>query len=110
MKKRQLQQGDVIIKEIEALPEVVNPVTKQNGRIIIMEGEAAGHNHVIDTDKAALWVLEKGGAARKYLKVAELVTIYHDEHKPLLISAGIYEIGRIQEYDYFTMLERIVND
>ena len=110
MKKGQLQQGDVIIREIDTLPEGVNPVPEQSGRIIIMKGEATGHDHVIKSNKATLWIPEKCGTVKKYLEVAEPVIIYHGEHKPLLIPAGIYEIGKIQEYDYFAMMERIVND
>lgn len=110
MNKRQIQQGDVIIKEIDKLPEGVRPVPRREGKIVVMAGEVTGHNHVMDSDKAALWVLEKNGIAQMYLEVAAPVTIYHDEHKPLLIPRGKYEIGRVQEYDYFSLARQPVTD
>jgi hypothetical protein len=110
MIKRQIQQGDVIIKEVDALPKGVESVPRRNGKVVVMEGEATGHSHVIDSDKAALWVLNKSGISQIYLEVAEPVTIYHDEHKPLPIPAGIYEIGRVLEYNHFEMAYRVVSD
>ena len=111
MGKKQIQQGDVIIKEIDTLPVGVKPdVYRDSGKIIIAKGEASGHDHVIESDGAELWEIQKGGAIQKYLKVSKPVTIYHDEHKPLPIPVGIYEIGRVLEYDYVSMVEHIVND
>jgi hypothetical protein len=44
------------------------------------------------------------------LEVAEPVTITHEEHKPLEIPAGIFQIGRVVEHDYLSDMERQVRD
>jgi hypothetical protein len=110
MSKKQIQHGDVLIQEVDAIPQGVQPVPGSNGKIIVMAGETSGHNHIIDSSQATLWVLVKDGISQKYLKVEQPVTIYHDEHKPLRIPEGLYQIGRVQEYDYLTEMKRFVRD
>jgi len=105
MKGIQIQHGDVLLKPVERLPKGVIQ-HKNNGRLVVAEGEATGHAHVITDLGAVLWEL-KGDL---YLEVAEIVTITHEEHKPLEIPEGIYQIGRVQEYDYFQEMARRVID
>ena len=101
-----LQHGDVIIRGIASLPKGVKPVARRNGAIIVAEGEATGHHHVI-TQKGATLMELKG---ELYLEVTEPVTITHEEHKPLPIPEGIYHIGKVKEYDYLGDMERQVRD
>jgi hypothetical protein len=103
---KQIQHGDVLIKEIGELPTGVKPVGRRNGALVIAEGEATGHHHVITAEKAFLYEL-KGDL---FLECTESVTITHEEHKALPIPAGIYQIGRVREYDYFSEMERRVVD
>jgi hypothetical protein len=107
---KQIQHGDILLKRIAVLPWRITPLPRRDGKIIVAEGEATGHNHVIESDKATLWVMEQDGETQLYLEVTEPVTITHDEHKPLPIPEGIYEIGRVKEYDYFSEMERRVVD
>ena len=104
-----LQHGDVLIKKVTALPTGAKPVQAE-GRLIVMRGEQTGHNHVIVSDKAKLYELTKDGVTERYLEVLEPVTITHEEHKALPIPEGIYQIGRVQEYDYFREMARQVKD
>lgn len=106
----QIQHGDVLFNRIPQLPGGLVFVPRHGRKIIVAEGEATGHNHVIESDKATLWALEKDGETQLYLEVAEPVTITHEEHKPLPIPEGIYEIGRVKEYDYFSEMEKHVVD
>jgi hypothetical protein len=103
---RQLQHGDVLLQEVEGLPRGSKKVARENGRIIVARGEATGHNHAIAEKGAVLYEL-KGDL---YLEVTEPVTITHEEHKPIEIPEGIYEIGRVREHDYFLDMERQVRD
>jgi hypothetical protein len=104
MKGIQIQHGDVILQPIPKLPEGAQP--QHAHPLIVARGEATGHNHVITEKGATIWEL-KGDL---YLEVTEPVTITHDEHKPLSIPEGIYQIGRVREYDYFQEMERRVVD
>jgi len=103
---KQIQHGDVLIREIEKLPMEVQRVERQGIGLVLAEGEATGHHHVI-TDKGASLYELKG---ELYLEVTEPVTIIHDEHKPLPIPIGVYQVGRVKEYDYLREMERRVVD
>ena len=102
-----LQHGDVLIKGIGKIPEGVKAVLPENDRWVIAKGEATGHNHTIVADKKAILYELKD---ELYLEVLEPVTIVHEEHKPLPIPEGIYQIGRVQEYDYLAEMSRPVVD
>ena len=108
-KLRQVQQGDVLLQQIERLPAgaVRQP---QHGRLILARGEKTGHSHSVQSDKATLWSLTRDGVAELYLEVQEPVVVVHDEHKPLPVPAGIYKVGRVREYDYVAEMERQIVD
>lgn len=108
-KLRQVQQGDVLLQQIERLPAgaVREP---QHGRLVLARGEKTGHSHTVQSDRAVLWSLTKDGVAELYLEVQEPVVVVHDEHKPLPVPAGIYRVGRVKEYDHIAEMERRVVD
>jgi hypothetical protein len=108
-KPKQIQQGDVLLQEVENLPEGSGRIAI-TGPKIIARGEQTGHNHTIDSDQADLWALSKNGVTEFYLEVRNPVTIVHDEHKSLPIPPGIYRVGRVKEYDYFAEMERQLED
>lgn len=101
----QYQQGDVLMKRIDVLPEDSKEVERQNGRIVVMHGEQ-GHTHVIEDVDAMFF--EKNG--KFYLKVIAPVALVHEEHHAQTIEPGIWEIGQVKEYDYFQEMERTVKD
>ena len=106
MNKNQIQHGDVLLKRIPKLPRGCLEVPRKADLLIVAEGEATGHHHVIVDTGARLLELK----GELYLEVTEPVVITHDEHKPLDIPTGIYQIGRVKEHDYFQDMERQVRD
>ncbi len=108
-KLKQIQQGDVLLQEILKLPMGATQTPTQ-GRIILARGEKTGHSHVISSDQTKLWTLTRNGVSEMYLEVLAPVTIVHDEHKALPIPPGIYQVGRVKEYDYFSQMERQIED
>jgi hypothetical protein len=106
MNKNQIQHGDVLIWRITKMPEGCKAVPRHNGLLVVAKGEATGHHHVIAEKGAVLYELR----GELYLEVTEPVTITHEEHKPLSIPEGIYQIGRVKEYDYFRQMQRKVID
>ena len=103
---RQIQHGDILIREVESIPHEAKPVERRGGRIIVAEGEQTGHHHAI-TDKGAI-LMELNGEL--YLEVTEPVTISHEEHKDLPIPPGKYQVGHVREFDYLAEMERRVAD
>ena len=105
MNRDQLQQGDVLFKRIQQLPEQAQEVQRQNGRIVVMHGEG-GHTHTISDVEAMFY--EKDG--KTYLKNTKPVNINHEEHKSFIIEPGIWEIGQVREKDWVSGMVRKVID
>ena len=102
--KNTWQQGDVCGKRLEAMPEGEQKIIGKQ-RLIVAHGEG-GHSHVIEDDEAELIQIGE----RMLLKLSKTATIKHNEHHAITISPGIWEIGRVQEYDWFSRMQRQVID
>lgn len=89
------QQGDVILRAVESLPEGCKEVERKEGRIVVMHGEG-GHTHVIDNVDAMFY--EKDG--KHYLVASKPVTLSHEEHHSQVIEPGVWEIGQVREKDW----------
>jgi len=97
-----LQQGDVILRPTK---EDFSKGEKQN-HLVIMEGEATGHNHQVVSGVAALILLKE----KKFLEVFSKSVLKHQEHETIEIPVGKYEINRKREYDHFEEEAREVAD
>ncbi len=96
-----LQQGDVIIAKVEKIRG------KKLNHLTLAQGEKTGHHHTITEGDAELY--EENGTL--YLRVnSEKATLTHQEHNPITIEKGDYEIGIVQEYDHFAEEARRVAD
>jgi hypothetical protein len=96
------QQGDVTIKPVEAIP---GDAIDTDGRVLA-EGEATGHKHLAEAEDVSLYLHE--GAL--YMRAPNGTTVVHEEHGPLVIPPGEYQIGIVREYDHFAEEARVVND
>lgn len=101
------QQGDVLMIPCKSIPAAAKPVLAKNGRLTLAEGEATGHSHSI--------MAEKGAELRRhdqtmFLTLKEPTTITHEEHKPIDLPAGTYEIRLVREVDPFADEIRRVQD
>lgn len=102
--KNTFQQGDVIGKKIEQLPSLDGAVVTRK-RLVVAHGES-GHSHVIEDDEAELIQIGE----RMLLRLTKPATLRHEEHHAIRLSPGIWEIGRVREFDYFNMMARQVID
>lgn len=90
------RQGDVLIREISQLPEKIRPV-QSTDRYILAEGEATGHHHSIQATDGLSVFQQKSGEL--VMQVEEKsVSLKHQEHAPIEIPLGIYEVKRQREY------------
>jgi hypothetical protein len=90
-------QGDVGIKKINKLPEGLKEVPADNGRNILAYGERTGHAHALPTQSTRLYSTNDN--SRLYLVVNSLSHVTHEEHDPINLDAGVYEIIQQREYD-----------
>lgn len=99
-----LQQGDVLLRKLTSMPEGEQR-TVSTKRLVVAHGES-GHSHVIEDDEAELIQIGE----RILLRLARPAIITHEEHRELKLAPGIWEVGRVKEYDYFERMERQVRD
>ena len=91
------RQGDVLVVRISDVPESAFPVPREDGRLVLARGEATGHAHVIDDQRAAL--VSPAEAEELFLLVyADEVLLEHDEHDPISLPEGKYRVVRQREY------------
>lgn len=102
--KQTFQQGDVLGRKLAKMPSGEQKVIGKM-RLTLAHGES-GHSHVLEDDEAELIQIGE----RMLLKLEKAATVVHEEHKPVRLSPGIWEIGRVQEFDWFSRMQRQVQD
>lgn len=90
-------QGDVGILRISELPNDVSPVSDDNGVNVLAYGEVTGHSHQIPITHTQLY--RSNNNNRLYLVVNNTSLLIHEEHDPIEIQDGVYEIIQQQEWD-----------
>lgn len=98
------QQGDVVGTKLCAMPAGKQKIISK-AKCVVAHGES-GHSHVVEDDEAELIQIGE----KMLLSLTNKATLTHEEHKPITLEPGIWEIGRIQEFDYFQMMSRQVQD
>jgi hypothetical protein len=93
------RQGDVLIRAIAAIPADAKDVTPK-GRIVLAHGEVTGHAHAIAEGHAREFSLaDATGAVRRFLRVVcDAAQVRHEEHAPIPLPPGAYEIVQQREY------------
>lgn len=102
--RKSFQQGDVLGRKLKTLPDGEQKIIGRK-RLVLAHGES-GHSHVIEDDAAELIQIGE----RMLLKLTKAATVKHEEHGPITLSPGIWEIGRVTEYDWLSRMERQVVD
>jgi len=102
------QQGDVILTRIKSLPPGKRKVLKKNnnGEMVLAEGETTGHYHGILENKSELFTIDNV----MYMNLKKNATLTHQEHAHIELEAGIWQVGIVKEYDYFSKMVRKVVD
>lgn len=93
------RQGDVFMKSLSAEEAAaIQGEFKKTRRIVLAEGEATGHAHVLTCAETVpeIEFLEKDGTL--YLKVAEPSPLVHEEHAKITVEPGIYKVQKGREY------------
>jgi hypothetical protein len=94
---RQYRQGDVLVMRAEHLPAAPFQVRRdRQGRLVLAGGEASGHAHVIDDPGAEL--LDDPLTGRRYLRLVTESKLSHEEHAPIALPPGLYEVRRQRTY------------
>lgn len=103
--KNTAQQGDVLLKRIDKLPEGEQKVIAK-GKLVLAEGETTGHYHGIEESESELIQIGE----KMLLKLENQAVLTHQEHGHITLDKGLYEVGRVREYDYYSKMVRQVAD
>jgi hypothetical protein len=91
------RQGDVLIIAVSAIPEMLDPIDREGGRVVLAHGEVTGHAHAIRAEGAALFRDPKLMAV--FMTVTDTpVALEHDEHDTIMLPPGNYRVIRQREY------------
>jgi hypothetical protein len=94
---RQYRQGDVLLRRVEAIPPRARPLAAEAGRVVVARGELSGHAHAFFAAEATMF--RQGRSGRVFLEIARPgARLWHEEHVPILVPAGRYEVLRQREY------------
>ena len=97
------QQGDILLRRIDSVPPRAKELRQHP--IVLAEGEVTGHKHCILDEVRAL---VDGDAM--FVIADKQFTVTHDEHKPITLEPGIWEVYHVREYDHFAEEARRVID
>lgn len=99
------RQGDVCIIPINAPDSIsrhsFSPVERDRGRVVLQYGEVTGHAHAIVEEDVELFSPgEASELAERFLRVGgDGAVLVHEEHAPITLEPGWYEVRRQREYE-----------
>ena len=102
--KRLVRQGDVLLVQVDKLPDERVDEDSAAARHVLAEGEATGHAHVLEGTDVRRVVLSRSRRWAPSLHWTYIVvgahgaTLRHEEHLPIAIEPGTYEVRRQREY------------
>lgn len=86
------RQGDVLLRKVNTLPRKARKIKTDT----ILEGEVTGHAHRIE--QGSIFLLS-GSEDSMFVQVNPGGRLVHDEHGPIDLEPGIYEVVRQREYN-----------
>ncbi|ROO89373.1 hypothetical protein EDD29_7063 [Actinocorallia herbida] len=108
------RQGDILIRPVDgaAVPPSVlalPPVARDSrGRVVLALGEATGHAHAL-TGPGTLYRTPQP-MSPDYLHLSEGGRLVHEEHGPITLPAGWFQVVRQREYVAASLTARAVAD
>lgn len=108
VKQQILRQGDILLVAVKAAPPIAQRRSEQASALVLGYGEVTGHHHVLES---AVWVvaeettqedLRQFALGNKempvFVVVEEDTQLIHQEHSPLAVSAGVWQVLRQRQY------------
>lgn len=103
-----LRQGDILFKEVTNVRDQVMDnvrITEPGKELVIAEGEATGHHHILMTEAGSEIIGNKS-----LFQVKGKAKLVHPEHGTLEFSSGTYMVISEREFDYINEEIKKVQD
>ena len=94
-----LRQGDVLLRKIGRLPTGL--VAKDRTLAV---GEITGHHHTLNAGKV---FVDSGG--QQFVQLAAPTVLAHQEHAPLAVPKGVYQVVLQREFDVVEGVRRVLD-
>ena len=105
MKRRIYRQGDVLLFQVESLPESAEESNTDSDRIVLAYGEVTGHAHAVAAAQCRLFADQE----IRFLQVGnEGSNLVHEEHATIVLDPGVYRI--VHQREYVPNSQRLVVD
>ena len=91
---KMVRQGDVLLRKVDI--DLSEATKAQPGKkyVILAEGEATGHAHKVAVVACCLYLLQQ----RRILEVQRQTELLHEEHAPITLPPGQWEVIQQKEY------------
>jgi hypothetical protein len=107
--KKQFQQGDVWLEKVTSIP--ADAVAQKTTTLAEGEGH---HLHRTATAEGVTLYMKDGIRFASFEKEMTIEHVTpdgrHGEHNPIVLPAGYYQFGQVQEWDYLGEMAREVID
>jgi len=94
MKTKQYRQGDVLIEQIAKTDHRLK--RSQTGKIVLAEGEATGHHHLLECEELESWKDSEEIVVQ--INDVQGAQVTHEEHSMITLRKGTYRVTRQREY------------
>lgn len=93
-----IRHGDITLIPVAGPPEGAVRVEPTPRGIVLTEGEATGHAHVI-ADASTAELYRVAGDALAYLHVMVPTPLTHEEHGAVAVGVGWHAVAQKRQYD-----------
>lgn len=102
MSKKMYRQGDVFLKQIEAIPKGLKKKDK-----ILAYGEITNHHHRFANNSPTQVMVDKEG--KQYCAITGEAILEHEDHANIKIQEGFYEVTIQREMDIIGVVKKVAD-
>jgi hypothetical protein len=95
-----VRQGDILLVPVEKIPHTRQRVRDGGRAGVVAEGEATGHAHRIEGPARVVAATPHTSVPGELYVVVDgaEATLVHEEHDPIGLAKGVYQVVRQREY------------
>lgn len=101
MNKVQIRQGDILLEQVDSLPEGLEEKDK-----VIALGEVTGHSHRFESSDAKVF---KSASGQQYAQLESPCDLVHEEHHVLTIPKGLWRVINAREFDLVEGVRQVMD-
>lgn len=103
---KQVRQGDVLLEKVNIDVNKLHPISENipGYGAVLAHGEVTGHHHTVAN--ADLFQNDEG---KKFVRVNSKSTVKHQEHDPIDIEEGVWEVILPRQYNLAGEISKVAD-